>query len=175
MATYIIGDFIRETRIRKGYTQEEVSYGICTPASLSRIENGMQAPGRYILDKLMERLGMENSVFNVFVSKEEMELYERVQEMVRNMADGNFEELERQIQKVEDMTRKTSQLERQYLYFAKAELLRHKKGKSEEVTELLLKAVHITLPQFDGKTPLYDNLLTFDEIMIINALSLIHI
>ena len=81
MATYIIGDFIRETRIRKGYTQEEVSYGICTPASLSRIENGMQAPGRYILDKLMERLGMENSVFNVFVSKEEMELYERVQEM----------------------------------------------------------------------------------------------
>ena len=144
MATYIIGDFIRETRIRKGYTQEEVSYGICTPASLSRIENGMQAPGRYILDKLM------NSVFNVFVSKEEMELYERVQEMVRNMADGNFEELERQIQKVEDMTRKTSQLERQYLYFAKAELLRHKKGKSEEVTELLLKAVHITLPQFDG-------------------------
>ena len=149
MATYIIGDFIRETRIRKGYTQEEVSYGICTPASLSRIENGMQAPGRYILDKLMERLGMENSVFNVF----------------------NFEELERQIQKVEDMTRKTSQLERQYLYFAKAELLRHKKGKSEEVTELLLKAVHITLPQFDGKTPLYDNLLTFDEIMIINAIA----
>ena len=131
----------------------------------------MQAPGRYILDKLMERLGMENSVFNVFVSKEEMELYERVQEMVRNMADGNFEELERQIQKVEDMTRKTSQLERQYLYFAKAELLRHKKGKSEEVTELLLKAVHITLPQFDGKMPLYDNLLTFDEIMIINAIA----
>lgn len=72
MATYVIGDFIRETRIRKGYTQEEVSYGICTPASLSRIENGMQTPGRYILDKLMERLGMENSVFNVFVSKEEM-------------------------------------------------------------------------------------------------------
>lgn len=67
MATYVIGDFIRETRIRKGYTQEEVSYGICTPASLSRIENGMQTPGRYILDKLMERLGMENSVFNVFV------------------------------------------------------------------------------------------------------------
>ena len=79
--------------------------------------------------------------------------------------------LEYQIQKVEDMTRKTSQLERQYLYFAKAELLRHKRGKSEEVTELLMKAVHITLPQFDGKTPLYDNLLTFDEIMIINAIA----
>ena len=39
MAVYVVGDFLRETRLRKGYTQEEVSYGICTPASLSRIEN----------------------------------------------------------------------------------------------------------------------------------------
>ena len=72
MATYVIGDYIREIRLRKGYTQED----------------GAQTPGRYILDKLMERLGMENSVFNIFVSKEEMELYECVQEMVRNIADG---------------------------------------------------------------------------------------
>lgn len=91
MATYVIGDYIREIRLRKGYTQEDVSFGICTSATLSRIENGAQTPGRYILDKLMERLGMENSVFNIFVSKEEMELYECVQEMVRNIADGNFE------------------------------------------------------------------------------------
>ena len=95
MATYVIGDYIREIRLRKGYTQEDVSFGICTSATLSRIENGAQTPGRYILDKLMERLGMENSVFNIFVSKEEMELYECVQEMVRNIADGNFEELEK--------------------------------------------------------------------------------
>ena len=55
MAIYMIGDFIKETRKRKGYTQEEVSFGICTPASLSRIENGMQTPGKFIMDKLLER------------------------------------------------------------------------------------------------------------------------
>lgn len=54
MAVYVVGDFLRETRMRKGYTQEEVSYGICTPASLSRIENGAQKPGRLILEKLFE-------------------------------------------------------------------------------------------------------------------------
>ena len=53
MAVYVVGDFLRETRLRKGYTQEEVSYGICTPASLSRIENGAQKPGRLILEKLL--------------------------------------------------------------------------------------------------------------------------
>lgn len=28
MATYVIGDYIREIRLRKGYTQEDVSFGI---------------------------------------------------------------------------------------------------------------------------------------------------
>ena len=70
MAVYVVGDFLRETRLRKGYTQEEVSYGICTPASLSRIENGAQKPGRLILEKLFERLGTENNLFNSFVSRE---------------------------------------------------------------------------------------------------------
>ena len=35
MATYVIGDYIREIRLRKGYTQEDVSFGICTSATLS--------------------------------------------------------------------------------------------------------------------------------------------
>lgn len=68
MAVYVVGDFLRETRLRRGYTQEEVSYGICTP-SLSRIENGAQKPGRLILEKLFERLGTENNLFNSFVSR----------------------------------------------------------------------------------------------------------
>lgn len=170
MAVYVVGDFIKEARMRKGYTQEEVSFGICTPASLSRIENGVQNPGRCVLDKLMERLGMENNAFNLFVSKEEMELYEAMQQMTRNIADGDVVELEQQIQKVEKIIG-DAELERQYLYFAKAELLREKGGTSEEVLELLMQAIHVTMPQFDGKRTLENNLLTFDEIIIINAIA----
>lgn len=87
MAVYVVGDFLRETRLRKGYTQEEVSYGICTPASLSRIENGAQKPGRLILEKLFERLGTENNLFNSFVSREEMELYSAIQSLIRDIND----------------------------------------------------------------------------------------
>ena len=58
MSNYLIGDYIRDTRLRRGYTQEQLSFGICTTASLSRIETGAQAPGKHILDALMERLGM---------------------------------------------------------------------------------------------------------------------
>ena len=126
MAVYVVGDFLRETRLRKGYTQEEVSYGICTPASLSRIENGMQKPGRLILEKLFERLGTENNLFNSFVSKEEMELYSAIQELIRNITDKDVLKIETQIRIVEKMIKETSGLEHQCLYFAKGELARQR-------------------------------------------------
>ncbi len=173
MAVYVVGDFLRETRIRKGYTQEEVSYGICTPASLSRIENGAQKPGRLILEKLFERLGTENNLFNSFVSREEMELYSAIQELIRNITDDDVAKIEVQIKVVERLAENTSELEHQCLYFAKGELARQKEKDDEKAMEMYMKAIHITLPDFDGKNPLRNNLLTFDEIMIINAIAII--
>lgn len=174
MAVYVVGDFLRETRLRKGYTQEEVSYGICTPASLSRIENGMQKPGRLILEKLFERLGTENNLFNSFVSKEEMELYLEIQTLIRNVTDGDLHRIEEQIDIVEKLTQNTSELERQSLFWAKGELATQKYGNNGEAMEYLMKAIQITLPDFDGKSPLRNHLLTFDEITIINSIAVRH-
>lgn len=110
MAVYVVGDFLRETRLRKGYTQEEVSYGICTPASLSRIENGAQKPGRLILEKLFERLGTENNLFNSFVSREEMELYSAIQSLIRDITDEDVAKLEEHISIVEKLATNASEL-----------------------------------------------------------------
>ena len=171
MAVYVVGDFLRETRLRKGYTQEEVSYGICTPASLSRIENGMQKPGRLILEKLFERLGTENNLFDSFVSREEMELYIEIQTLIRNVTDGDLKKIEEQIDIVEKLTQNTSELERQSLFWAKGTLAAQKYGNKSDAMEWLLKAIHITLPDFNGKNPLRNKLLTFDEITIINSIA----
>lgn len=174
MAVYVVGDFLRETRLRKGYTQEEVSYGICTTASLSRIENGAQKPGRLILEKLFERLGTENNLFNSFVSREEMELYSAIQELVRNITDDDVAKIEKQIEVVEKLAVNTTELEHQCLYFAKGELARQKEKDDKKAMEMYMKAIHITLPDFDGKNPLRNNLLTFDEIMIINSIAILY-
>lgn len=174
MAVYVVGDFLRETRMRKGYTQEEVSYGICTAASLSRIENGAQKPGRLIMEKLFERLGTENNLFNSFVSREEMELYSAIQELIRNITDKDISKIESQVDVVELMTKDTTELEHQCLYFAKGELVRQRDENNDKAMELYMKAIHITLPDFDGKNPLRSNLLTFDEIMIINAIAILY-
>lgn len=174
MAVYVVGDFLRETRIRKGYTQEEVSYGICTTASLSRIENGAQKPGRLILEKLFERLGTENNLFNSFVSREEMELYSAIQNLIRDITDEDVTKLKEHISLVENLATDASELEHQCLYFAKGELARQKDKDDKKAMEMYMKAIHITLPDFDGKSPLRNNLLTFDEIMSINSISILY-
>ena len=174
MAVYVVGDFLRETRIRKGYTQEEVSYGICTTASLSRIENDAQKPGRLILEKLFERLGTENNLFNSFVSREEMELYSAIQNLIRDITDEDVTKLKEHISLVENLATDASELEHQCLYFAKGELARQKDKDDKKAMEMYMKAIHITLPDFDGKSPLRNNLLTFDEIMIINSISILY-
>ena len=53
MSNYTIGEVLRDLRERQKYSQEEVSYGICTPSTLSRTENVLQIPGKKILEGLM--------------------------------------------------------------------------------------------------------------------------
>lgn len=59
MSNYLIGDYIRDTRLRRGYTQEQLSFGICTTASLSRIETGAQAPGNIFWTRYWKGLESE--------------------------------------------------------------------------------------------------------------------
>lgn len=57
MANYRAGDVIRLTRNAVGMTQEELSEGICSVETLSRIENGRHKIKRDTYRKLMEKMG----------------------------------------------------------------------------------------------------------------------
>lgn len=57
MPCYLVDKIIRETRIGKGITQEELSFGICSVSTLSKIENGTRTPYLRTLEALMQRLG----------------------------------------------------------------------------------------------------------------------
>ena len=103
-----------------------------------------------------------------------MELYLEIQTLIRNVTDGDLHRIEEQIDIVEKLTQNASELERQSLFWAKGELATQKYGNNGEAMEYLMKAIQITLPDFDGKSPLRNHLLTFDEITIINSIAVRH-
>lgn len=71
MSEVIYGEAIRRIRIEKGLTQERLAEGICSPSSLSRIENGGQVPSRKTFQLLMERLDGPGYSYAHFLSEEE--------------------------------------------------------------------------------------------------------
>lgn len=174
MPKYYIGEFIRETRERCGYTQEELSYGICTAASLSRIETGVQKPGYKKLDSLLERLGYEKKSINEFISVEEMTVYKLTTKIRESIIQKNYQELEMFLKELEPLLKNKPDFELQYYWYARGVLLKAKGGDLQSVYKIYMRAIHITLPEFDGYTPLESNLLTFDEITIINCIASLH-
>ncbi len=78
------GEIIREARLKAGLTQEELSDGICTPASLCYIENGKKGVCPSTFQALMAKTGNHceaypifrcRNDFNAFISLKNIRLY----------------------------------------------------------------------------------------------------
>lgn len=172
MANYTIGDMIYENRVVRGYSQEELSFGICSTSSLSRIENNTQVPGKKLFDALMQRLGVSESIYSAFISKEEMELVRLKQKLVWKLENLDFADIDVLVEKMESKLSDWNELDNQYLMFVKANIRKQNHGKPEEVLGILLEAIRITMPDFSEVQNIKKRLLTFDEITILNSIAL---
>ena len=63
MEEMLIGPYIRQKRMDKGWTMEYLCDGICAVSTLSRIETNAQAPSSSVLKALLERLGLPAGQF----------------------------------------------------------------------------------------------------------------
>ncbi|MEY8516954.1 helix-turn-helix transcriptional regulator [Lachnospiraceae bacterium 29-84] len=175
MTYYMVGDLIRDARERQNYSQEELSYGICTTSTLSRIENGVQIPGKRVLEGLLQRLGLVDMVSCAYFGKEELERCEIKQQLTLSLGHGEYGKAEMLAAKMEEklrgMPRKdfSIKMEEQYVRFAWALIRKHRGEKMERVLELLLETIRMTIPDFDG-LHIKRRLLTFHEISILNSI-----
>nr|MBA5588578.1 helix-turn-helix domain-containing protein [Anaerobacillus isosaccharinicus]QOY38007.1 helix-turn-helix domain-containing protein [Anaerobacillus isosaccharinicus] len=58
-----VGDKIKELRLHYNIYQEELAEGICTQATISRIEKNETIPNSYILYQIAKRLGVDMAYF----------------------------------------------------------------------------------------------------------------
>lgn len=165
------GNLIRARRKVLGLSQEELSYGICDPVSVSRIECCKVAPKREIYRKLLERVGMSGSRFENVVQMEQPELMELAVQIGIQLSHTRGEEAEALIRQLEKRMKNAGKFARQYLLNVQAMALYDQaKITAEEYTAMLEEALYMTLPKVEMDR-LAEWSFSRQEVNIINALS----
>lgn len=165
MAVYEIGNYIHDLRIERGYSQEELSFGICSIGNLSKIERGSRMPNRKTVEALMQRLGC-GEMFLQYSSREEMYQAQLCSQIVQKLAEGELEGLESLIAQFEQTIKEDDLLNRQYCRFAKVMIGKKKGINREAVVTELERVIQMTKPMYqEGVVP--EGLLTYNEIVIL--------
>lgn len=171
MATYEIGKRIKKAREDCKMTQEELAFGICSPGTLSKIENGIQAPNKKTFEALMQRLGEPEYLYSIHLSREEiqeMQLYRKIERCFLKEDMVQVEELLKQYQQSFVGTRGLDWQRYQTLWA----LWHAKKGASARIViQELEAALRITMKGYRSGLPEENKRLTFEEIAIFNNIA----
>ena len=77
-----LGEKLKLRRKELGFTQQQLSLGICSQAQLSRIEKGFHHPSTEKLSLLLSRLNLSSSILNNYDSHVNDELIQKLHNYV---------------------------------------------------------------------------------------------
>ena len=170
MPQYSAGNVIREVRRRKKISQEELAYGICSVSTLSKIESSLQNPNRKTFEAIMNRFGEPICIYNIPLTENELKRSNIEREITSRVATGNSEIFDL-LDEYKQCGPEMDPLEKQfYLY----NLAFYKEDMGEDpktVLNLHVQALKLTMPFYKTGSLLENQLLTFDEIIILNNIA----
>jgi len=167
-----IGELIRINRDNRGINQEELSYGICSTANLSKIERGKQVPTRATFEALMQRMGMSAGVYPSFLNNADKRAFELKHDFNERFAKEQYDEAEKALNDL-DKIPKLDMVYEHFIRMAKI-LIKQINGLSpKEAIKEYENAIGFFIKDFS-----VDNIrryhLTKTEINMFNALSVAH-
>ena len=175
MNGYKPSELIRQLRMEKGLTQEQLAEGICSPVTISRIENGTQQPSNRVLELLLDRLGdgLFHTMDTTVLQTDVREIKSREEEILHYIAAGNIAEAVSLLSEVSDaaLSLPAQQQRKKYI----EALLHHQEEGNKNMPEmqrLLEEALLLTKPKFD-RMDFRSTILTSQEMQIINFLSIV--
>ena len=164
-------DAIREARQKAGLTQENLSEGVCSMQSLSRIETGTAGISPATFQALMERAGAPCERFPVFASRDDFDCFYALKHARFYLDAWQLTPAWNELQKLEGKNWADNRL------YYQEWLLLHCRLQSRSYCcthsqnyELLLKALHITRPSIDLSN-FHQLILSQNELQLLIALS----
>lgn len=179
----LLGALIRQRRLDKNMTQEELGGTLYSTPQISRIESGQSFPEYDKLQRLLQTLGLEDDLFYGMRNQAKMKVTRLQEEAMlsaihfEHAADDEGRKVlwrdgMEKLQELEAMISETDHLTKQFIIHCKTIL--GKEGgvpyPPEEECGLLMEAIRLTVPRFDIER-INDSLYFFNEVKIINQLA----
>ena len=122
-----LGYILRKLRIEQDLNQKELSKGLCSVATLSRIEAGERIPDKLLFDSLITRLGKDSSKWELILKDNDRKLFLKRKRIEYLIWAEEWEELEKEIEKYKLFKGVAEHLQKQYVNFIEAILCKEKK------------------------------------------------
>jgi transcriptional regulator with XRE-family HTH domain len=166
---------IRDTRLKKGYTQKQICKGLCSTSSLSRIEHNNQVPGRKLFDAILQRLGVNESIYDSYCSRKEMEYFLWVKKFLFKLERQDVFEFEELMKGMTLDFSDSHNLKKQFFLFVKAIVHFLNGEEPAEVLSLMLHALELTISDFTLSYLWEDCRLSYNEISILNMIAVLYL
>nr|MCR4778582.1 helix-turn-helix transcriptional regulator [Lachnospiraceae bacterium] len=142
-----INDVIRKRRKMLGISQEKLCDGICDLRTVQRIEARESTPQKYVMDKLLSRLGLSKASKNLEIILDTPEEKKDLDSFKKLMNNGNYMEAREKLDRLSRSTSKEPIQNRQF-FICKDALIKFKFGEidEEEYRDRLLKGLELTVP-----------------------------
>lgn len=165
-----LGDIIRDLRKRKNMTQEDLAEGICSPVSISRIENGTQMPSSNVLEALLSKLGTSTyQICNIYYKSDKQIAFENKADVVADLLkEGNLDKASCLLENLKEETC-DNLLNEQYYLLLLATLKIYKNESAEDIIGILKKSLALTKKDFNYRD-FRNVLLTVREANIISLI-----
>lgn len=147
-----IGTVIKNYRVNKGFSQEDICMEEISVSTISNIETGKVVPSTEVVKLLFAKMGL-NLPLNIStaISEEQYQRY-MYQEIITEKWKNEEEEDDELLEKFRNINLKMDVFDWQFYYFHKGLLLKQQ-GKSDKKTlhklrEFFFDAIRFTLPDF---------------------------
>lgn len=166
-----IGRFIHILRTRNNISQGRLSKGLCSIATLSRIELGERIPDKFLMDALFQRLGKSPDKFEVLLAEKDYFLYEQRKEIEKALFYKDYALAEKLLLEYQDKKECKGNLHEQFVLKVSGILDYEDRNDIDQALEKFLSALECTLPNWKYGE-LRGQLLSLEEIDLFLLISM---
>ncbi len=111
----LLDEVLSRNRRCRGYSQEELSEGVCTPESLSRIENARRAPNTSTFRALARKLSLRENYYYSNIETDDLSLLDREWKITNLILNRKWEEMQKVLEELTEKLDLSCSRNRQYV------------------------------------------------------------